>query len=193
MNFTVAAAVFGVVFLAELPDKTALASLVLGARYRPWYVFVGGAAAFLLHALLAVAAGSLLTLLPDRVVEAVVAALFLGGAVFILVHHRDHEPGADGPAADARFWKVALTCFTVVAVAEIGDLTQILTATLAARYKDPVSVGVGATLALWSVAALAIAGGRNLLRILPVTWVVRVAAIVMAVMAGFSAYRALRG
>lgn len=193
MNFTVAATVFGVVFLAELPDKTALASLVLGARYRPWYVFVGVAAAFLLHALLAVAAGSLLTLLPDRVVEAVVAALFLGGAVFILVHHHDHEPGADGPATDARFWKVALTCFTVVAVAEIGDLTQILTATLAARYKDPVSVGVGATLALWSVAALAIAGGRNLLRILPVTWVVRLAAVVMAAMAGFSAYRALRG
>ena len=50
------------------------------------------------------------------------------------------------------FWRVAWTGFAVILVAEFGDLTQIATATLAARYHDPLSVGVGAVLALWAVA-----------------------------------------
>lgn len=49
LSFSVLAITFGVVFLAELPDKTALAGLVLGARYRASYVFAGVAAAFALH------------------------------------------------------------------------------------------------------------------------------------------------
>ena len=53
MNFAVLGTVFGLVFLAELPDKTALASLVLGTRYRPLYVFTGAAAAFVLTRLMA--------------------------------------------------------------------------------------------------------------------------------------------
>ena len=56
ISLTVTALVFGVVFLAELPDKTALAGL--GTRYRASYDFAGVVAAFLLHVVLAVAAGS---------------------------------------------------------------------------------------------------------------------------------------
>ena len=70
ISFTVTALVFGVVFLAELPDKTALAGLVLGTRYRASYVFAGVATAFALHVALAVAAGSVLTLLPQQIVHA---------------------------------------------------------------------------------------------------------------------------
>ncbi|HTB55799.1 MAG TPA: TMEM165/GDT1 family protein, partial [Trebonia sp.] len=71
-------------------------------------------------------------------------------------------------------------------VAEFGDLTQIATATLAARYHDPLSVGVGAVLALWAVAALAIVGGRGLLKVIPLTWITRIAAGIMLVLAGIS-------
>ena len=84
MDLPLIATLFGLVFLAELPDKTALASLVLGTRYRPLYVFTGAASAFLVHVLLAIAAGSLLALLPHRVLQSVVAALFLLGAVLML-------------------------------------------------------------------------------------------------------------
>src|SRR6201994_4265703 len=63
MNLAVLATVFGVVFVAELPDKTALASLVLGTRYRPVFVFAGAAAAFVGHVVLAVSAGSVLSAL----------------------------------------------------------------------------------------------------------------------------------
>jgi putative Ca2+/H+ antiporter (TMEM165/GDT1 family) len=57
VSLTIAAITFGVIFLAELPDKTALASLMLGTRYRGSYVFAGVAAAFAVHVVLAVAAG----------------------------------------------------------------------------------------------------------------------------------------
>lgn len=49
----------------------------------------------------------------------------------------------------AGFWTVAATSFTVILIAEFGDLTQIATATLAARYHDPVSVDLRALLGLW--------------------------------------------
>ena len=91
ISFTVTAVVFGVVFLAELPDKTALAGLVLGTRYRASYVFVGVAAAFALHVALAVAAGSVLTLLPRAVVQGLTGALFLGGAAVLLFRKGDGE------------------------------------------------------------------------------------------------------
>lgn len=186
MELAVAATVFGLVFAAELPDKTALASLVLGSRYRPVFVFAGVAAAFAIHAVLAVAAGSLLALLPHRAVEAVVAVLFAAGAVLLLRGRKADEDEQRSVRGRAGFWRVAAISFAVVLVAEFGDLTQILTAALAARYHDPIAVGIGAVLALWSVAALAVAGGRSLLRVMPLAWISRLAAVAMLVLAGIS-------
>src|SRR6201986_265419 len=84
MSIAIAATVFAVIFTAELPDKTALASLILGSRYRPTYVFTGVAAAFAVHVGLAIAAGSLLALLPHRPLEIIVAGLFAFWAVLLL-------------------------------------------------------------------------------------------------------------
>jgi putative Ca2+/H+ antiporter (TMEM165/GDT1 family) len=188
MSLAIAATVFAVIFTAELPDKTALASLVLGSRYRPSWVFAGVAAAFAVHVGLAIAAGSLLTLLPHRPLEIVVAVLFALGAVLLL---RGRHDGGGEEQVEVRgkqpgFWRIAWTSFAVILVAEFGDLTQIATATLAARYHDPLSVGIGAVLALWAVAALAIAGGRGLLKVIPLTWITRIAATIMLVLAGIS-------
>jgi Ca2+/H+ antiporter, TMEM165/GDT1 family len=192
MSPAIAATVFAVIFLAELPDKTALASLLLGSRYRPWHVFAGVAAAFAVHVGLAIAAGSLLTLLPHRPLEIVVALLFAAGAVLLLRgRHESDDEHVDLHDKQPRFWRVAWTSFAVILVAEFGDLTQIATATLAARYHDPLSVGIGAVLALWAVAGLAIAGGRGLLKVIPLTWITRIAAAIMLVMAGFSVAAAL--
>ena len=188
----IAAVVFGVIFLAELPDKTALASLMLGARYRASYVFAGVAAAFAVHVALAIAAGSLLTLLPHRWVQGVTGVLFLGGAAMLLFAHGDDEEDVR-PPADQSFWKVAGAGFMLILVAEFGDLTQIMTANLAARYDDPLSVALGAVLGLWAVAALGIFGGQLLMRRVPLRVVTRVAAAVMVVLAGFSLYEAAAG
>jgi Ca2+/H+ antiporter, TMEM165/GDT1 family len=116
---------FAVTFLAELPDKSMFAALVLGTRHRAAWVWGGAAAAFTVHMAIAVTAGQLLTLLPHRVVDAVVAALFVAGAVYLwATSSRQH--GSDGVDAarqggrPASFWRVAGTSFAVVFLAEWG-------------------------------------------------------------------------
>jgi len=73
----ITAIALGTVFVVELPDNSGLASLVLGTRYRPTGVFAGTGAAFAVHAALAVMAGSLLALALHKIVQIVVAAVFL--------------------------------------------------------------------------------------------------------------------
>ncbi len=195
----VIATAFGLIFVGELPDKTAIAGLMLGTRY-PWrWAFAGMAAAFLTHVVIAVAAGSLLTLLPRRPVEGVVAVLFLVGAVLLWRESNGDEDDEDEAGADADgperagFWRVALLGYAVIFVAEWGDLTQILTANLAAKYHDPLSVGIGAVLALWAVSLLAILGGQSLLKVLPLKWIARAAAVVMVGLAGYSIAQVITG
>ncbi|MFJ7147933.1 TMEM165/GDT1 family protein [Streptomyces sp. NPDC100445] len=192
ISITVTALVFGIVFLAELPDKTALAGLVLGTRYRASYVFAGVAAAFLLHVVLAVAAGSVLTLLPQRIVHAVTGVLFLGGAAMLLLSKGEDEEEIRKPA-DQSFWKVAGTGFMLILVAEFGDLTQIMTANLAARYDDPLSVGLGAVLGLWAVAGLGIVGGKALMKRVPLRLITQIAAGLMVALGVWSLYEAVAG
>jgi Ca2+/H+ antiporter, TMEM165/GDT1 family len=224
MNLTVLATVFGIIFVAELPDKTALASLVLGTKYRAGHVFVGVAAAFAVHVVLAIMTGSLLGLLPHRAVDAAVAVLFALGAVLMLRRRDDDahidqaraEPPSDLSSAmlasqdqhshfsaatrvhavtvaRTGFWWVASASFVVLFMAEFGDLTQIATANLAAKYNDPLAVGVGAVLGLWAVGALAITGGQQLLRLIPFTWIVRIAAAIMTILAVVSLFNAIAG
>jgi putative Ca2+/H+ antiporter (TMEM165/GDT1 family) len=175
-----------------MPDNSGLASLVLGTRYRPMGVLAGTFAAFALHAVLAVTCGSLLSLLPHRIVQIVVAVVFLIGAVLVLRTDADDDDEARLKANATGFWSVAATSFGVIALAELGDLSDITMANLAARYHDPVPVLIGSVLGLWLVAALAITGGRGLLRILPMRWISRLAALLMVVMAGVTLAGAFR-
>jgi putative Ca2+/H+ antiporter (TMEM165/GDT1 family) len=188
VNFAVAAAVFPVILLGELPDKTMFASLMLAARGRPLSVWVGAAAAFTVHVAIAVAAGRLLALAPRRPVDAVVAALFVGGAIYALRAGPEEEQRAAAEELDQlrSRRRVVLTAFLVIFLAEWGDLTQVLIADLAARYRDPIAVAVGALAALWVTAGLAAAGSR-LLRRLPLRPVRWVTAAVLLVFAGFAA------
>jgi putative Ca2+/H+ antiporter (TMEM165/GDT1 family) len=193
VNFAVSATTLALVFPAELPDKSALASLMLGSRYRPVYVFAGVAAAFAVHVVLALVAGGLLALLPHRVLSAIVAVLFGVGAVLLVVGRREDEV-VDKATADTppTFSRVATTSFVVVFLGEFGDLTQIVIVNLAARYHDPLSVGTGAVVALWAVGALAIASGRGLLRVVPIRLITLTGAAVMAVLAVISLISAIR-
>ncbi|MFB7930422.1 MULTISPECIES: TMEM165/GDT1 family protein [Streptomyces] len=192
ISLTVTAVVFGVVFLAELPDKTALAGLVLGTRYRASYVFAGVAAAFALHVVLAVAAGSVLTLLPQQIVQALTGVLFLGGAAVLLLRKGEDEEEVRKPENQS-FWKVSGAGFMLILVAEFGDLTQIMTANLAARYDDPLSVGLGAVLALWAVAGIGIVGGKALMKKVPLRLITQIAALVMLALGVWSLWEAVAG
>ncbi|MFE7166019.1 TMEM165/GDT1 family protein [Streptomyces sp. NPDC057616] len=192
ISITVTALVFGVIFLAELPDKTALAGLVLGTRYRASYVFAGVAAAFLLHVVLAVAAGSVLTLLPQQIVHALTGVLFLGGAAVLLLKKGEDDEEVRKPE-NQTFWKVASAGFMLILVAEFGDLTQIMTANLAARYDDPLSVGLGAVLGLWAVAGLGIVGGKALMKRVPLALITKIAALLMMALGVWSLWEAVAG
>jgi Ca2+/H+ antiporter, TMEM165/GDT1 family len=195
MSLSVVAVTFGVIFVAELPDKTMIATIVLASRYRPLAVWVGAALAMVVNSAVAVLAGRLLELLPHRWVEAVVALLFAVGALYLFLVKEPTETQKGEEEADtvrsAR--RVALGAFTVIVVAELGDLTQILTANLAAHYHDPWSVFVGSATALVSVMALGVIGGRALLRVLPLATIRKVAGTILAGFAIFTAVQAATG
>jgi putative Ca2+/H+ antiporter (TMEM165/GDT1 family) len=171
--------VYGVVFVAELPDKTALAALVLATRHRAVPVFLGSAAALAVQSLVAVAAGQLMTLLPARPVHVVAGVVFLVSAVVMWVRHEDADAKIDESKITG-FWGSTWAVFGIVFIAEWGDLTQLATGALAARYAAPVAVFVGATAALWSVAAIAAFVGNRAGRLLSGSLVQRIAAVLFA-------------
>jgi len=172
MDLGVVAIVFGAIFLVELPDKTFIAALVLSTRYKPLMVWIGVGLAFLVQTLIAVLAGHLATYLPEALIEAVALVIFLGGA-FVLYRS---APGADeeekkseeeyaAQATEARTGFRAISAsFLVLFAAEWGDLSQLLTISMIAKYGHPLSVFVGAWGALLVVSGLAVLAGRVLLR-----------------------------
>lgn len=157
--------VFAVIFLLELPDKTALAALLLATRHRPLPVFLGAAAAFVIQSAVAVVAGSVLSLLPREPIRIGAGLLFLVMAA-LLVRRNLRTEEADEKRVieqeEVRHRRPFVTTFTVVFVAEWGDLTQLATAALQARYQQPVVIFVAATLALWAVSAIAVGLGNRL-------------------------------
>jgi Ca2+/H+ antiporter, TMEM165/GDT1 family len=184
-DLAAAAAAFGLIFVAELPDKTMFASLAMGTRMRPLFVWIGATVAFVVHVVIAVAAGSLLGLLPGTAVKLVSAALFALGA-FLLLRGGEPDEQVDGDTTasvrNQAFWPVFGTAFTAVFIGEWGDLTQITTANLAARH-DAFSTAVGAAVALSSVSALALVVGRFLAKRVPLHVVQRVGGVCMAALA----------
>ncbi|MGH7237445.1 MAG: TMEM165/GDT1 family protein [Candidatus Saccharimonadales bacterium] len=193
MSFSVIAIVFGVIFVSELPDKSMFALLILSTKYPRWYVWVGASSAFLVHVVIAVTAGRLLTLLPHKFVAAVVAGLFFLGAGIVLLGKQGLEP--EPKTAKSKlikthsFWKVAGTAFGLIFIGEWGDITQIATANYAARYHDPLSVGVGAVLALWVAAGIAVTVGPKILNHLPVKLLTRATVIVLIIFGSLSFYK----
>ena len=192
MNLATIGAVFAVIFVGELPDKTMFASLVMSTRGRPFAVWLGSAGAFAVHVVIATTLGTVLFhLLSPRAVDAAVAVVFLAGAGIatteaIREHRRKSLPGPP-PVPPSRPGRTAATAFAVIFAAEWGDLTQLLTANLAAHYRAPLSVATGAILALWTVSAIAVTGGRWLGNVLDAV-VIRIATAVL--LAGLGAYTA---
>ena len=190
MNLAVIGAVFAVIFVGELPDKTMVALLVMSTRSRPFAVWLGAAGAFMVHVVIATTLGTVVFhLLAPHVVDAVVAVIFLAGAGLTLAEaireRRRKEDPEPPPVPASRPGRIAATSFGVIFAAEWGDLTQVLTANLAAHYHAPLSVATGAVLALWAAAAIAVSGGRWLGRVID-PFVIRVVTTVL--LAGLGIY-----
>jgi putative Ca2+/H+ antiporter (TMEM165/GDT1 family) len=172
MDITVIALAFAAIFVVELPDKTFLATLVLSTKYRPLFVWLGVGAAFAIQTLIAVAIGGVATLLPTDLIQIIAALLFFGGSILLFIEGRRHHGTAteeDGSefadkAKDVRGFRQVVASFMVLFAAEWGDLSQLLSVSLAARYDEPVSVFIGSWAALLTVSGLAVLLGRTLLR-----------------------------
>lgn len=159
---------FLLIFPAELPDKTFVATLVLSTRYRRLPVWLGVIAAFAVQCAIAVAAGGLLSLLPQRLVLGITFLLFAAGSVLLLVSGIRARPSGEIAEEEAEFAekaarneatssrRMAAVSFVILFTAEWGDLSQIFTAGLAARTSSPISVFIGAWLALVVVAGIAV-------------------------------------
>ena len=189
---------FVVVLAVELPDKTLVATLVLTTRYRPLPVFVGVSVAFAVQCVIAVAFGAALTLLPGRVVAAVVAVLFGIGAILLLREgfsrpDEELEDAVRGGPAAVSFRRSALTSFGVLFAAEWGDASQLATAGLTARFDAPVFVGLGAWLALVGVGGIAVLLGRKIRERLRPQLIQRFAGFLFAGFALLAAWQAVFG
>jgi putative Ca2+/H+ antiporter (TMEM165/GDT1 family) len=183
-----AAYVFGVIFVAELPDKTALAALVLATRYEPLPVFLGASLALTVQSAVAVAAGSLFSLLPARAVHIGAGIVFLVSSVVMWTREEPERANGKGKptnpqASSSSFMAAFGTVFGVVFVAEWGDLTQFATAAFAAHERSPVVVFVGATLALWAVSGIAAIVGHRAAKMLNPRITKRVAALLFLAVA----------
>ena len=188
---------FGVVFVAELGDKTQLIALDFGARYSLRTVAIGLTLGYAAANVVATVVGGVLgAALPERPIQIVGGVLFLGFAALALRRGRpdetnDHESdlAATSSGAGANTFAVISSIAVAIAVAEMGDKTQIATATLASQ-SSPIGVWIGATLGAASsgmVGAVAgnFLGDRMPPRALQLTSAVLFTAFGVAMLAGW--------
>jgi putative Ca2+/H+ antiporter (TMEM165/GDT1 family) len=181
---TLFATIFAVVFLVELPDKTALATVVLATRHRPLPVFAGVALAFVIQSLVAVFAGSLIAFLPHELIRIGAGLLFIALAGVVVWRTRRQaraQKAGQLPREGRSRERPFVTAFSMILVAEWGDLSQLATLAFQARYNEALLVFTSATLALWAVTALAVGIGNRLGSLLPERPVQYAAAALMVI------------
>ena len=164
-------AALGLVFVAELGDKTQMVALTFGARHKLTPVLIGVALAYMATNLLSVVIGGLLgATLPTRAIGIVGGVLFLGFALWTLRADDDgsapDDPLADsaddtgaGAATGSAHRSVIVSTALAMFVAELGDKTMLATATLAAK-DNPVLTWIGATIGIMCAGALGAIVGK---------------------------------
>ena len=191
------AGIMALMFLLELPDKTMIATVVMSTRARPSSIVIGASAGFVVQMGIAVAAGSLLTLLAARPKDVVVAALFLGGAAYLFLVPERHEEREGAVVATREKpgtrWREVSTAFTVIFLGEFGDLTQIQAANLSAKTHQPLLVFVASSVALIAVSFLGAYGGRALQRVVPLRVIRFGGGAVFAGLGVYTLVQAVRG
>ena len=201
MDLAVVALTFGAIFVVELPDKTFIATLVLSTKFRPLLVWIGVGLAFAVQTGVAVLLGKAVALLPDDIVHFGTALMFLVGAVILFrtassadedEAESESEYAAKVSTNSDGVVKAVVTSFLVLFAAEWGDLSQLLTLSLVAKYDDPASVFIGAWGALLTVSGLAVIVGRVLLNHVRLSVLHYIGAGVCVLMAGLTLWEMTR-
>ena len=190
---------FGLVFVAELGDKTQLAVMTQTCKFRrPWSVFFGGSLALVAVTALGAVGGKVLsTFVPDDVIRAIAALGFAVMGVFIwreaskktldVENACSLEDDSCTEATSRWDWRAFGTTFSLLFLAELGDKTQLAVLGIASKQPMVWSVFAGGALALTSVTALGVLGGEQLCRLVPETLLLKISAgafIVMGILMG---------
>jgi putative Ca2+/H+ antiporter (TMEM165/GDT1 family) len=201
MEWNILLTTFGLVFVAELGDKTQLAVLTQTCKYRcPWAVFLGASLALTAVTALGAAGGQLVgQLVPLSVLRWAAALAFVVMGVLVgreAIRGKDADDGclvgadeeSSGTLPLTRNWKAFAATFGLLFVAELGDKTQLAAFSMAGKSATPWLVFTGGGLALTVVTALAVVGGEGLCRLIPkrvLLWVSAVAFVLMGVLMSF--------
>lgn len=174
-----AAVSFGVIFVAELGDKSQLMALTFATRYRPLHVLVGiSIATTVVHALSVLLGHQLGAVLPTEWISIAAGVAFLVFAAWTLRGDRLTDNDRARVERTARSAIIAVT--VAFFLAELGDKTMLATITLATQY-DAVGSWLGSTLGMVAADAIAILVGRQIGRKVPERVVALGAACLFAV------------
>ena len=207
MDWSVVLTTFGLIFVAELGDKTQLAVLTQTCKYRrPWAVFLGASLALMAVTALGAAGGRVLgQIVPPTFLQGAAALAFVAMGILIAREAArrtkseaaqdvacESSTGQDVKAPAGPFcsqdWKAFGATFGLLFVAEMGDKTQLAVLSLAGKCPNPWPVFIGGGLALTAVTALGVAGGQGLSRLIPqrvLLWISAIAFVVMGILIGF--------
>jgi Ca2+/H+ antiporter, TMEM165/GDT1 family len=170
----------GIVALAEMGDKTQLLSLVLAARFRkPWPIVWGILVATMANHALAGGLGAWITsYMGPAAMRWVLGVSFLAMAAWMLVPDELDDDDANVMPKFGVFGTTVMAFF----LAEMGDKTQIATVMLAAEYPSWLWVVAGTTLGMMLANAPVVWFGDRITRLVPLTWVHRISAVVFVVL-----------
>ncbi|WBB68975.1 TMEM165/GDT1 family protein [Micromonospora sp. WMMD812] len=170
---------FGVIFVAELGDKSQLMALAFATRYRPVPVLIGITVATAVVHLASVAIGAGLgAVLPTEWISLAAGLAFLGFAAWTLRGDTltEEERRKAEKASKSAIFTVGIAFF----LAELGDKTMLATITLATQY-GWFGTWLGSTVGMVAADALAILVGRLLGRRLPEKFIKYGAAVLFAI------------
>jgi putative Ca2+/H+ antiporter (TMEM165/GDT1 family) len=180
---------FGLIFLAELGDKSQLVALWLATRYRPALVLTGVTVATLVVHLGSTAIGaSVADLLPQWLALSLVGVSFFVFAWWGLQDESVSE--AAPPPAFAGLGPFVLVT-SAFFLSELGDKTQLATVSIAGERADFLGVWLGSTLGMVAADAVAIGAGRLIGDRLPRRVITRAAALVFVAFGALALGRAM--
>jgi putative Ca2+/H+ antiporter (TMEM165/GDT1 family) len=170
-------AAFGLVFLAELGDKTQIVILTLSARYGFRKVFLGAAAAFVLLNALAVSIGVVFyDFIPHGALKYIVSGIFIIAGIVSLLQREEDERDRVKRLQNLR--KPLMMTFLLICLMEMGDKTQLAIIALAAKYDQALFIFLGGTLALWADTLLGALLGKWIGARLPQVWIHRISGLI---------------
>ena len=198
---------FGLIFVAELGDKTQLAVLTQTCKYRrPWAVFIGASLALVAVTALGAAGGQVLgQIVRPAFLQGAAALAFVAMGVLIAREaarktrsEASQDVACEDPSSQdvkaqdrpmcSQDWEALSSTFVLLFVAEMGDKTQLAVLSLAGKCPNPWPVFIGGGLALTAVTACGVIGGQGLCRLIPqrvLLWISAIAFVAMGILIGF--------